>query len=257
MSFDGDLYPTAGASKVITSKGDLVRGDASGNRERYGIGSTSDLLTVVGGTPTWVAPSGGGGTVEFIETITQASDLETFDVNLSSPYVYANYDHLLMTWNFESICAASYTAGLQMRYGFVGTTLQTSDYYNIAIYNNNPDGLNKIFWSNNAGVPLLSDTTVGQGVNDGMSLNGQIEFYNNKISDSGTTYWNKPFFYRSTCNQFNSSQSGVGFYESNTTNPANLTCFQFAFYEDDYTKPSGTYGVAQNSTVSFWGVKNT
>jgi len=63
MSFDGDLYPTAGASKVITSKGDLVRGDASGNRERYGIGSTSDLLTVVGGSPTWVAPSAGGATV--------------------------------------------------------------------------------------------------------------------------------------------------------------------------------------------------
>ena len=52
MSFDGDLYPDV-ASKVITSKGDLVRGDASGNRERYGIGSTNQVLTVTSGTIAW------------------------------------------------------------------------------------------------------------------------------------------------------------------------------------------------------------
>jgi len=53
MSFDGDLYPEAGASKVITSKGDLVRGNASGDRERYGIGSTDQVLTVASGTIAW------------------------------------------------------------------------------------------------------------------------------------------------------------------------------------------------------------
>ena len=53
MSFNGDLYPTAGASKVITSKGDLVRGNASGDRERYGIGSSNQVLTVSSGTIAW------------------------------------------------------------------------------------------------------------------------------------------------------------------------------------------------------------
>jgi len=52
LSFSGDLYPSV-ASKVITSKGDLVRGDASGNRERYGIGSTNQVLTVTSGTIAW------------------------------------------------------------------------------------------------------------------------------------------------------------------------------------------------------------
>jgi len=52
MSFDGDLYPSV-ASKVITSKGDLVRGDASGDRERYGIGSSNQVLTVTSGTIAW------------------------------------------------------------------------------------------------------------------------------------------------------------------------------------------------------------
>lgn len=52
MSFNGDLYPS-NASKVITSKGDLVRGDASGNRERYAIGSSNQVLTVTSGTIAW------------------------------------------------------------------------------------------------------------------------------------------------------------------------------------------------------------
>ena len=53
MSFDGDLYPEAGASKVITTKGDLVRGNASGDRERYGIGSTNQILSVSSGNILW------------------------------------------------------------------------------------------------------------------------------------------------------------------------------------------------------------
>ena len=51
MSFDGDLYPTAGATSVMTTKGDVVRYDTQ--RERYGIGSTGQVLTVTAGLPTW------------------------------------------------------------------------------------------------------------------------------------------------------------------------------------------------------------
>ena len=50
MSFSGDLYPSV-ASKVMTTTGDLVRYDSQ--RERYGIGSTNQVLTVVGGLPAW------------------------------------------------------------------------------------------------------------------------------------------------------------------------------------------------------------
>ena len=53
LGFNGDLYQESGADVVITSKGDLVRGDASGNRERYGIGSTNQVLTVASGTVAW------------------------------------------------------------------------------------------------------------------------------------------------------------------------------------------------------------
>jgi len=52
MSFSGDLYPEAGATSVMTSKGDIVRYDSQ--RERYGILATGKVLTVSsGGLPAW------------------------------------------------------------------------------------------------------------------------------------------------------------------------------------------------------------
>ena len=53
MSFNGDLYPSAGATSVMTSTGDIVRYDSQ--RERYGIGATGTVLTVVGGLPAWTS----------------------------------------------------------------------------------------------------------------------------------------------------------------------------------------------------------
>jgi len=53
LGFNGDLYPTAGATSVMTTTGDLVRYDSE--RERYGIGATGTVLTVVGGLPAWAS----------------------------------------------------------------------------------------------------------------------------------------------------------------------------------------------------------
>jgi len=53
LGFNGDLYPTAGATSVLSTKGDLVRYDSE--RERYGIGSTNQVLTVVAGLPAWAS----------------------------------------------------------------------------------------------------------------------------------------------------------------------------------------------------------
>ena len=51
MGFNGDLYPTAGATSVMTSTGDIVRYDSQ--RERYGIGATNQVLAVTAGLPAW------------------------------------------------------------------------------------------------------------------------------------------------------------------------------------------------------------
>ena len=53
MSFSGDLYPTAGATSVMTTKGQIVRYDSQ--REAYNIGATGTVLTVVAGLPAWAS----------------------------------------------------------------------------------------------------------------------------------------------------------------------------------------------------------
>ena len=52
LGFNGDLYPSI-ATSVMTSTGDIVRYDSE--RERYGIGATGTVLTVVGGLPAWAS----------------------------------------------------------------------------------------------------------------------------------------------------------------------------------------------------------
>ena len=44
MSFNGNGYEEY-ATTVITSKGDIVRGNSAGKRERYGIGSSNQVLS--------------------------------------------------------------------------------------------------------------------------------------------------------------------------------------------------------------------
>jgi len=50
LSFSGDLYPDV-ASVVMTTKGDMV--DYNTSRQRLGIGSTNQVLTVTAGLPAW------------------------------------------------------------------------------------------------------------------------------------------------------------------------------------------------------------
>jgi len=121
MSFDGDLYPEAGASKVITSKGDLVRGDASGNRERYGIGSTNDVLTVASGTVAWLAPSAGGAWTIIDQQTTTGTTIDTGELTAMDDY------NIIDFWaTFDSDGANP----LEMQiYTNLATSLRTDAYY--------------------------------------------------------------------------------------------------------------------------------
>ena len=58
MSFNGDLYPTAGADVVMTTKGDMV--DYNTARQRLAIGSTNQILQVKSGLPSWETLSTAG-----------------------------------------------------------------------------------------------------------------------------------------------------------------------------------------------------
>ena len=65
----GDVTVTNSMATAITTAGDLIKGTGSGTFDRLGIGSTSQVLTVVSGAPAWVTP-GGGKVVQIVSAIT-------------------------------------------------------------------------------------------------------------------------------------------------------------------------------------------
>ena len=78
LGFNGDIYPEAGASVVMTTKGDMVDYDTS--RQRLGIGSTNQVLTVTAGLPAW----------EDAGHVTQSRALEVACSDETTPIVVAD-----------------------------------------------------------------------------------------------------------------------------------------------------------------------
>jgi hypothetical protein len=121
LSFDGDLYPEAGASKVITSKGDLVRGDASGDRERYGIGSTGQILTVASGTVAWATAGGGVTTnIQSANLASQTSTTSTSFVSFAIEITLSDETGGVAICNF--VCTLGGTTDKEMQFGIQDDT---------------------------------------------------------------------------------------------------------------------------------------
>jgi len=79
MSFSGDLYPTAGATSVMTTKGDMV--DYNTARQRFSIGSANQILQVKSNLPSWETVAGNvAPTISFIVSLTaEDGDLTVAD----------------------------------------------------------------------------------------------------------------------------------------------------------------------------------
>lgn len=60
VKYDGAAWVAGTASLPITTEGDLVIGDSSGEAARIGIGAADTILTSNGTTATWAAAGGGG-----------------------------------------------------------------------------------------------------------------------------------------------------------------------------------------------------
>tara|TARA_R110000868_G_scaffold403106_1_gene679991 strand:+ start:376 stop:1266 length:891 start_codon:yes stop_codon:yes gene_type:complete len=58
----GAVTVTNDMATTITTAGDLIKGTGSGTYNRLGIGSTSQVLTVVAGAPAWATPASGSMT---------------------------------------------------------------------------------------------------------------------------------------------------------------------------------------------------
>jgi hypothetical protein len=57
------------AKSTLTTTGDIYYASAANTPARLGIGSTSDVLTVVAGVPSWAAPAGGGKVLQVVQDL--------------------------------------------------------------------------------------------------------------------------------------------------------------------------------------------
>jgi hypothetical protein len=76
------------AKNTLTTTGDIYYASSANTPARLGIGSSSQVLTVSGGVPTWATPAGGGLTFIGATTFTSTATINVNDVFSSN---YENY----------------------------------------------------------------------------------------------------------------------------------------------------------------------
>jgi hypothetical protein len=129
----GDVTITNSMATAITTAGDLIKGTGSGTFNRLGIGSTSQVLTVVSGAPAWATPSApsvtnGNNFVATSQTTTSTSytDLATAQAVTITTGTKAL---VLLCSNLANSSASS---GTRMAFAISGaTTVAAADEYGI------------------------------------------------------------------------------------------------------------------------------
>jgi len=175
MSFNGDLYPSAGASVVMTTKGDIARYDSQ--RERYGIGSTGQVLAVASGLPVWSDASSLTHSIAMeiacsdeLTALTVADDKVTFRM----PYA--------MTLNAgiagvrASLTTAGTTSGvttidIEQDGSSILTTLITIDYGELTSYTGaTPVVINTTALTDNSVITVNVDVLSGGATESGLKI---------------------------------------------------------------------------------------
>jgi hypothetical protein len=137
----GDVTVTNSMATAITTAGDLIKGTGSGTFNRLGIGSTSQVLTVVAGAPAWATPavSASGLTKIVSGSFTASAGLS---VNSCFTSTYKNYKVVFRV-------KASTTAGtIAWRWRASGTDQSSGYYYGWNLTNNN--GTTTLYGANNS-----------------------------------------------------------------------------------------------------------
>jgi hypothetical protein len=99
---------TTGMTNPMTTTGDTIYSSSGSTPARLGIGSTGQVLTVVGGVPSWAAPAGGGKVLQVVnaQTSTAATNAtDTYaDSNLTASITpSANTSKILILVSMSSI----------------------------------------------------------------------------------------------------------------------------------------------------------
>lgn len=90
-----------GMTNPLTTTGDIIYSSSGTTAARLGIGSTNDVLTIIGGVPSWQAPSGGVGS--------PGSPANSVQVNVSSAFSGSANLLAALTHNPLKITSASTT----------------------------------------------------------------------------------------------------------------------------------------------------
>ena len=202
--------------------------------------------------PTWAA-AGATGSYQFIEKFTLGANSQYFDCTLATPYVYNDYDHLVLQLSLQASVTTN-GQGLCCQYANSGTSYHTSNLFTMLTFVGDLTGVVKEYYGGHDCVVLQpSSGTVGDGIDDNHWVTANMSFYN---AGSSGAHKNKPFKnWAININKPSGSES-FGFHED-ATNRTELSSFRFAFCQDDFTFPAGTFEVAQDSTVTAYRVANS
>ena len=160
------------AKATLTTTGDIYYASSANTPARLGIGSTSQVLTVAGGIPSWAAPAAGGGMTLINSGNTSLVGVQTLTISSIS----GSYKHLYIV-GLGIRTTNSYGANLQMRVngdtgsnyrtsrsqvvnntinGEASVNAVTSSWFLVEI--NNSTTFNELSWFEQ-NIPLYSDTT--------------------------------------------------------------------------------------------------
>jgi len=217
---------------LTTTTGDLIYASSANTPARLGIGSTSQVLTVSGGVPTWATPSSGGGTTLITDVQLSGSSGYSFS---SIPGTYKN---LVLTWTGLGISAFSTNFGLRFNNN------SGAVYENYGQYQESPASAPSSYTSlgNEVdGACFGNQTTSASAVN---LSRGIITIYD-YASTTRTKFYQMQYGYYSNNNSRTNFQSTVG----NFTSLSAITSLDMIRYTG-----TSTISNVSNTSMRLYGV---
>ena len=168
----------AGMTNPMTTTADIIYSSSGSTPARLGIGSTSDVLTVAGGVPTWAPPAASPSGLTLITT--QAiSGVTSQSINNCFSATYQNYQIV-----FSGYCATSSgNPTFKLR---VSGTDSTASYYSAYNSTNYNDGTSNVDYTNNGGS--WSQRPLGTLDSSSTSLSGTTMTIYSPFAATNTAY---------------------------------------------------------------------
>jgi len=190
-----DLAAAAIPKTLTTTTGDIIYASSANTPARLGIGTASQVLSVVGGIPEWATAAGGGG-MTLIATATPSAA-----TTISFTSIPGDYKHLFLVW--YGVYQSSDTKGFFVRlnndsasvYQINGISVSSSTLSNATELNDNGFGASNVTTSGVIGDTETASTPLAK------TSRGTMAIY--RYTDTGTRFaqWSQTS-YRPSVNQY-------------------------------------------------------